>query len=89
VRTVAFTLPAPVGGAASIGTAVFEDGDAAIVRVTRVEDGAVTGPEGGAVDQERSMLSQLMGRQASEAVLEDMERRAKIERKPLADSGEG
>ena len=89
VRTVAFTLPAPVGGAASIGTAVFEDGDAAIVRVNRVEDGTVTGPEGGAVDQERSMLSQLMGRQASEAVLEDMERRAKIERKPLADSGEG
>jgi len=89
VRTVAFTLPVPAEGQASIGTAVFEDGDAAIVRVTRVEPGEATKTEGSEPDQERSMLSQLMGRQAYEAVLEDMERRAKIERKPLADSGEG
>jgi peptidyl-prolyl cis-trans isomerase D len=90
VRSLAFTMPAPSeGGQASIGTAVFEDGDAAIVRVTRVEPGEVKQPQGGATDQERSALSQLMGRQAYEAVLEDMERRAKIERKSLADVGEG
>jgi peptidyl-prolyl cis-trans isomerase D len=89
VRAVAFTLPAPAEGQASVGTAVFEDGDAAIVRLTRVELGQATSAEAGAADQQRSMLGQLMGRQAYESVLGDMERRAKIERKTLPDAGEG
>jgi len=89
VRSVAFTLAVPAEGQASVGTAAFENGDAAIVRVTRVEPGEVTKTDGGAADQERSMLGQLMGRETSEAVLEDMELRAKIERKPLAAAGEG
>lgn len=87
VRALAFTLPAPAEGQASIGTAVLEDGDAAIVRVTRVEPGDTA--ESSAGDQEGSMLDQIMGRQASESVLEDMERRAKIERKPLGEISEG
>jgi len=89
VRTVAFTLPSPAEGQASVGTAVLENGDAAIVRVAKVEPGEVTKPGDKAADQERSMLGQLMGRQASEAVLDDMERRAKIERKPLGEASEG
>ncbi|MGE5154815.1 MAG: SurA N-terminal domain-containing protein [Bdellovibrio bacteriovorus] len=89
VRAVAFTLPAPAEGQASVGTAVFDDGDAAIVRVTRVEPGAASPQESGGADQQRSMLTQLMGRQAYESVLVDMERRAKIERKALPEPGEG
>lgn len=89
VRGVAFTLAVPAEGQASVGTAAFDNGDAAIVRVTQVEPGEVTKTDAGAADQERSMLGQLMGRETSEAVLEDMELRAKIERKPLAAAGEG
>jgi peptidyl-prolyl cis-trans isomerase D len=89
VRTLAFTLPVPVAGQPSAGAVAFEDGDAAIVRVTRVEQGEIKPGAPGGADQERSMLSQLMGRQVSDAVLEDMERRAKIERKSAVEAGEG
>lgn len=89
IQTVAFTLPAPAEGRPSLGTAVLEDGDAAIVRVTRLEPGETTPGESGSGDQERSMLTQLLGRHASDAVLEDMEQRAKIERKPLGEVSEG
>lgn len=90
VRQAAFTLPPPATGKVSVGTSSFEDGDAAIVRVTRVEDGkpasgdktaAGTDP---AAAQEISMLGQLMGRRVYDAMVRDMERRAKIEREPLA-----
>ena len=81
VRTLAFTLPVPPTGGASVGTATLEDGDAAIVRVTKVEDGKVEpAPKPGAPDP-AAMLSQLMGRQAYDAVLKDMQQRAKIERR--------
>lgn len=89
VRTIAFTLPAPPDGARSVGTAALEDGDAAIVRVIRVEQGGVSDAAKTGAAPEGSVLDQMMGRQAAEAVLDDMERRAKIERKPLAESNEG
>jgi peptidyl-prolyl cis-trans isomerase D len=89
VRTVAFTLPNPPEGQASVGTAALENGDAAIVRVSRVEPGEVTGPGVNETNLDRSLLGQLMGRQASEAVLDDMEQRAKIERKPVGEPAEG
>jgi len=83
VRTLAFTLPVPPAGGASVGTATLEDGDAAIVRVAKVEDGKVEpAPKPGAPDP-AAMLSQLMGRQAYDAVLKDMLQRAKIERKTV------
>ncbi len=84
VRTVAFTLPVPPAGGASVGTATLEDGDAAILRVTKVEDGKVEpAPKPGTPDQ-AAMLVQLMGRQAYDAVLKDMQQRAKIERRTPA-----
>lgn len=89
IRALAFTLPAPTAGQPSLGTTELEDGDAAVVRVTRVEAGEVAPQGGEGADQERSVLSQLMGRHVSDAVLQDMERRAKIERKPLGEVGEG
>ena len=89
VRQAAFTLPIPGKDKASVGTASFEDGDAAILRVARVEDGKPSGDDKTAgadamASQEASMLGQLMGRQVYNALLRDMERRAKIEREPLA-----
>ena len=83
VRTVAFTLPVPLAGGASVGTATLEDGDAAIVRVTKVQDGKVEAPAKPGTADPTAMLGQLMGRQAYDAVLRDMEQRAKIERKTL------
>ena len=90
VRQAAFTLPLPAKDKASLGTASFEDGDSAILRVARVEDGkpvggdkTAAGADSKASAQETSMLGELMGRQVYEAMLRDMERRAKIEREPL------
>jgi len=88
VSEAAFALPVPAAGQASVGTAVFDDGDAAVVRVTGVEPGEATAPAGQGTDQARSILGRLMGRQAYDAVLEDMERRADIERKTLASPAE-
>ncbi|AUB82606.1 SurA N-terminal domain-containing protein [Candidatus Thiodictyon syntrophicum] len=83
VRTLAFTLPVPPAGGASVGTATLEDGDAAIVRITKVEDGKVEpAPKPGTPDP-AAMLGQLMGRQAYDAVIKDMLQRAKIERKTV------
>ncbi len=89
VRSVAFTLAAPAEGKPSVGTATFDDGDAAVVRVTRIEPGEVAAPATQGPDQARSMLGRLMGRQAYDAVLQDMERRADVERKPLSSPAEG
>jgi peptidyl-prolyl cis-trans isomerase D len=79
--TAAFILPVPAADKASVGTATLEDGDAAILRVTKVEDGTVEAAgKPGAMDRS-FMLSRLLGRQTYEAVLKDMEQRADIERK--------
>jgi peptidyl-prolyl cis-trans isomerase D len=88
VRTEAFILPIPAKDKASVGTAGFDDGDAAIVRVTQVEDGKPAGDKDAAAD-ETGMLGQLMGRQVYDALMRDMERRAKIERKPAVATPEG
>lgn len=88
VRTAAFTLPVPAKDKTSVGTASFDDGDAAIVRVTRVEDGKPAGDKGAGAD-DTAMLGQLMGRQVYDALMSDMERRAKIERKPVVATPEG
>jgi peptidyl-prolyl cis-trans isomerase D len=89
VRTAAFTLPAPAAGGAVVGTATLDNGDAAVVRVTKVEDGKVDAAPGKSGVADPSMLGQLLGRQAFDAVLKDMERRAKIERKALKVREEG
>lgn len=79
VRTAAFTLPVPPAGRASVGTATLDNGDEAILRVTKVEDGKVEAVRSGSVDP-TAMLGQLLGRQAYDAMLKDMELRANIER---------
>jgi peptidyl-prolyl cis-trans isomerase D len=89
VRSLAFTLPVPAEGTASIGVATLDDGGAAIVRVSKVEEGEVTPASEGAPAPEASMLSQMMGRQAYEAMLTDMQRRAKVERASVEAADEG
>lgn len=79
VRTAAFTLPVPVTGGASVGTATLDNGDVAILRVTKVEDGKVEAARPETADP-TAMLGQLLGRQSYDAMLEDMEQRANIER---------
>ena len=72
-----------------VATATLENGDAAIVRVTKVEDGKVDATPGKAGAADPAMLGQRLGRQSFDAVLKDMETRAKIERKALKGREEG
>jgi peptidyl-prolyl cis-trans isomerase D len=83
VRDVAFTLPVPREGEASVGTATFPEGDIAVVQVLAVADGEVSPAEDSSPMSEASALAQLLGRQAYEAMLGDMERRAKVERRAI------
>ncbi len=79
----AFKLPAPADGMASVGTAILDNGDAAVLRVTRVEDGEVRSRDAERIAPDAMMLSQLMGRQIYRDMLSDMESRAQIERKEI------
>jgi len=83
VRDLAFTLPVPREGEMSVGTAAFPEGDIAVVQVLAVEDGEVSPAEDASPMSEASVLAQLLGRQAYEAMLGDMERRAKVERRAI------
>jgi peptidyl-prolyl cis-trans isomerase D len=84
IRELAFTLPAPGGDAASVGTTVLENGDVAVIQVTGVKDGEVTPSEGPVpAASEAAMLAQLVGRHAYDGMLGDMEQRAKVERNPI------
>jgi len=85
VLGAAFGLPRPAEGQSSVGTAELDEGDVAILQVTKVEDAAPASKTAG-TSQDAAMLGQLMGRQSYDALLRDIERRAKIERKPLPKS---
>ncbi|QVL48525.1 MAG: SurA N-terminal domain-containing protein [Thiocapsa sp.] len=83
VRQLAFTLPAPVEGTASVGTTVLENGDVAVIQVTEIKDGDTTPSEGPSPASEAEMLAQLLGRHVYDGMLGDMQLRAKVERKPI------
>ncbi len=84
IRDLAFTLPRPAAGAQSAGTAELPEG-AALVVVTQVEDGSLEGAPPGVKAQQAQALTQAIGSQGYRHLLEDLESRAKIERKPLAE----
>ena len=88
VLDAAFKLPVPAEGAVSVGTAILDDGDAVVVRLTKVEDGRVEADEAGGFSAESFIISQIMGRQAYSNMLDDMKSRAKIERKASSRAGE-
>ncbi|SDW01222.1 SurA N-terminal domain-containing protein [Thiocapsa roseopersicina] len=83
VRQLAFTLPAPVEGTASVGTTVLENGDVAVIQVTEVKDGGEAPSEGPSPASEAEMLAQLLGRHLYDGMLGDMQLRAKVERNPI------
>lgn len=84
ILDAAFKLPVPSEGSISVGTAMLDHGDAAVVRLIRVQDGDVESADAGQTAPEASMLSQLMARQLYADMLSDMESRANIERKPVS-----
>ncbi|MCK7583038.1 MAG: SurA N-terminal domain-containing protein [Chromatiales bacterium] len=88
VLDAAFKLPVPAEGAVSVGTAILDDGDAVVVRLTKVEDGQVEAEEAGGFSAESFIITQIMGRQAYSNMLDDMQSRAKIERKASRSSEE-
>ncbi|MTW20925.1 SurA N-terminal domain-containing protein [Allochromatium palmeri] len=88
VLDAAFKLPVPAEGAVSVGTAILDDGDAVVVRLTKVEDGQVEADTKDGFSAESFILTQIMGRQAYTNMLDDMKSRAKIERKASRDSEE-
>jgi peptidyl-prolyl cis-trans isomerase D len=83
VRQAAFTLPAPADGGTSVGTTLLENGDVAVIEVTQIKDGETTPSEGPSSASEAEMLGQVLGRHGYDAMLADMEMRAKVERNPM------
>jgi peptidyl-prolyl cis-trans isomerase D len=84
VRDVAFTLPRPAQGSVSAGSAKLNDG-AALVVVSQVEDGSLEGAPAGARGQQGEAMARAIGSQGYRHLVEDLESRAKIERKALAE----
>jgi peptidyl-prolyl cis-trans isomerase D len=83
VLATAFTLPAPLADHVSADIAQLEQGDVAVVRLLRVEDGAVPVETNLNTAPEAALLTQMLARQTYAELLKDMERRADIERTPL------
>ncbi|MBV5309004.1 SurA N-terminal domain-containing protein [Chromatium okenii] len=80
VLETAFTLPLPTDGAVSVGTARLAQGDVAVVRLLRVQDGEITANADLKTTPEAAMLAQVLARQMYAEMLKDMKRRADIER---------
>ncbi len=83
VLDLAFQLPPPTAEAASIGTTILEEGDAAVVRIKRIEDGPVADQEAGGFSPESLILAQILGREAYTSVLNELKAQAKIKRNQL------
>jgi peptidyl-prolyl cis-trans isomerase D len=88
VRDVAFRLPRPAEGQAGTqpvsGVATLPDG-AALVLVSAVTDGDPAATPEPARLQQRQSIARSIGSQAYQHLVEDLESRAKVERKPLAE----
>ncbi|MEA3276463.1 MAG: SurA N-terminal domain-containing protein [Pseudomonadota bacterium] len=86
VLEAAFTLARPQEGGASYGSRSLQSGDAAVVAVTEVVDGAAESLDEGTRAQERRGLAQMIGRTYYDDLLADLKSRADIERKPLGEA---
>lgn len=88
VRDVAFTLPRPVGGQVGSrpvsGVATLPDG-AALVVVSAVTDGDPAATAEPARLQQGQAITQAIGSQGYQHLVADLESRAKVERKPMAE----
>jgi peptidyl-prolyl cis-trans isomerase D len=83
ILDLGFRLAHPEQGGASYGGVALADGDAALVILAEVVDGAEEGADQAARAQTRRELAQSIGSAYFDALLADMESRADIERKPL------
>ena len=84
IRDLAFTLPRPAEGSVSTGSAKLADG-AALVVVSKVEDGSLEGAPADTRAQQGEAMARAMGSQGYKHLVEDLESRAKIERKALVE----
>lgn len=83
IRSLAFTLPRPAEGAVSVGSRALPDGDAAVVVVAEVSDGDLDALDAVVRAQQGRELAQRTGSALFEDLLQDLQQRAKIERRPL------
>lgn len=83
IRSLAFTLPRPAEGATSVGSQVLPEGDAAVVVVSEIADGDLDALDAVVRAQQSRGLAQRTGSALFEDLLEDLQQRAKIERRPL------
>jgi peptidyl-prolyl cis-trans isomerase D len=79
VLEAAFTLPHPAEGEPSFGTTDLTSGDAAVIALSRVEDGTLAALPDDRRDNEKRGLSRRLARQYYEHMLADLEKRADIE----------
>ncbi|MBK5970741.1 MULTISPECIES: SurA N-terminal domain-containing protein [Thiorhodovibrio] len=83
VSQEAFLLPRPADARSSVGTATNIDGDAYVISVSAVEDGAVDALSSEARAGESRVLTQSLGRSDFSHFVAGLEANAKIERKSL------
>jgi len=81
VRQVAFTLPPAAQGKPAVGTAGFDNGDSAVVLVSKVVDADPKAMPAAQREGEGKALVRVLGRSDYEVMMEDMEARADIERR--------
>ena len=84
ILDLAFRLPSPPEGSLSSGAVVLDDG-AALVLLSKVEDGSLEATQEGAQEREAKAMAQAIGSQEYTHLVEDLEARATIERKPLSE----
>jgi peptidyl-prolyl cis-trans isomerase D len=84
VLDLAFAAPRPAEGTASYAAGQQPNGDAVVVAVRAVEDGQSDALEVGALDAERRLLTRIQAEHGFQRVLDDLVRRAKIERRELS-----
>lgn len=83
ILDLAFRLPRPTEGSLSASAVALDDG-AALVLLSKVEDGSLEGTQEGGRDQQAKAMAQAIGSQDYKHLVEDLESRAIIERKPLS-----
>lgn len=83
MRSLAFTLPRPAEGAASVGSRALPDGDAAVVVVSEIIDGDLDALDAAVREQQGRELAQRTGSALFDDLLDDLQQRAQIERRPL------
>ncbi|NCA69090.1 MAG: peptidylprolyl isomerase [Sphingobacteriia bacterium] len=83
IRDLVFTLPLPLDDEPSVDVTRLPNGDLAVVQLLAVEDGEHDTSDDARSASEGLLLSQLVARQTIAAVMNDLERRAEVERRAL------